>query len=103
MKKAEKQNLTEDELITEAKMKAEESRRQELDDIITVLGTISGRRLMWRLMEKCKTFSSIWDPSAKIHYNAGKQDLGHFIMAEIIEANPKLFTKMMSEHSNEEI
>lgn len=49
------------------------------------------------MMEHTKTFGSIWEPSAKIHYNSGKQDVGHFIMAEIMEADPNLFMKMMKE------
>lgn len=73
-------------------------RKQELADLKYVLASEQGRRLVWRLMGKCKTFSSIWETSAKIHYNAGQQDLGHFLLAEVMEANSESFLQMMKEN-----
>lgn len=56
------------------------------------------RDFLWRLLEETKTFHSIWEQSARIHYNAGKQDFGHFLMGEIIEANEDSFFQMMREN-----
>lgn len=66
-------------------------------DLRAVLSTTSGRRVMWRLLEECKTFESIWEPSAKIHYLAGRQDLGHFILAIIEKASVESLFQMMKE------
>lgn len=90
-------NIADKAEVAKTKRKVKDRRNQELNDIRTVLSTVSGRRLLWRMMEHTKTFGSIWEPSAKIHYNSGKQDVGHFIMAEIMEADPNLFMKMMKE------
>ena len=87
--------------VKKARVAAREIRDVELNDIRTVLGTISGRRLLWRLLEHCKTFNSVWEPSAKIHYNSGMQDIGHFIMSEIVESDSSLLFKMMKESENE--
>lgn len=84
--------------LKEAKERDKDRRRQELNDLRTVLSSVSGRRLFWRLMEQCKTFETVWEPSARIHYNAGKQDIGHFVMSEIVEADENLLFKMMKEH-----
>lgn len=70
-------------------------REQELSDLNAVLSTAEGKRLMWRLLSECGTFESIWEPSAKIHYLAGKQDVGHFLMGEIVEASPSALLDMM--------
>ena len=103
MSKAEVRNAADETQVAKAGKAEEEKRRQELNDIRTVLSTISGRRLLWRMMEQCKTFSSVMDNSAaKVTYNAGKQDLGHFIMAEIVEADENLLFKMMKEQKNGE-
>lgn len=94
-------NAASEKQIKKAEVKGKDKRRQELSDIRTVLSSAPGRRLLWRVMEQCGTFSSIWEASAKIHYNAGKQDLGHFIMAEIVEADENLLFKMMKENKGE--
>jgi hypothetical protein len=102
MEKAAVTNAADRTQVERAERRVENERQQELQDIRTVLSSVSGRRLLWRIMEKCKTFSSVWEPSAKIHYNAGQQDLGHFIMTEIVDANPDLLFKMMRENKEKE-
>lgn len=95
-------NLADADKVSSANARIKEKRRQELNDLRTVLGNESGRRLVWRLLEECKTFGSVWENSAKIHYNAGRQDLGHFIMAEIVEADENLLFKLMKENKKGE-
>ena len=77
-------------------------RYNEMQDLRKILGTIEGRRFVWRLLSECKVFGSIWHPSAQIHYNAGKQDFGHFILAEVGEASQDYLFKMMLENKNKE-
>lgn len=102
MKEALVQNASSKAQIAEAKMKEKLGRDQELNDFRVVLNTKEGRRLVWRLMGKCNVFATVWDPSAKIHYNAGRQDLGHFIMAEVIAADENLLFQMMKENQKGE-
>lgn len=73
-------------------------RTDELNDLREVLSNVAGRRFIWRLMERCKTFESVWHPSALVHYQAGEQDVGHWLMAEINETSRKLFFQMIQEH-----
>jgi hypothetical protein len=49
-------------------------------------------------MGHCKTFESIFEPSAKIYYNSGRQDVGHYLMKEIVEAGEHYLLKMMMEN-----
>lgn len=72
----------------------EKERKKDLQE---VLSTVEGRRFLWGQMKRCKVYESVWESSAKIHYNAGRQDLGHQLMAEIIEASPEAYLQMQKE------
>ena len=62
-----------------------------------MLNTVEGRYTLWTLLEDLGIFRSIWDPSARIHYNAGRQDAGHELMARIIAADPNRYEQMERE------
>jgi len=83
--------------IKKIKLTQGDKRSGELDDIKEVLSIKEGRRFIWRILSKCGAYRSIWEQNSKIHYNAGQQDLGHFIMAEITEADEELLFQMMRE------
>lgn len=87
--------------VHNAEKKEESIREKELNDLRQVLDTPQGRRVVWRFLEKCRVFNSIWEASAKIHFNAGQQDIGHFIMGEIVEADEKFLLEMMKENKKE--
>lgn len=82
-----------------ASSKQKVKRKQELNDIRTVLGTKSGRRLVWRLMEHCKVFGKVYDDSpTKTAYYCGQTEIGKFIMSEVIDTDENLLFKLMSEN-----
>lgn len=85
-------------LVEDAERKEKDIRRQELNDIRTVLSNASGRRLLWRLMEKCNTFQSLFTDPHQMAYLSGQQDIGHFIMSEIVEADEHLLFKIMKDN-----
>ncbi len=70
---------------------------EQKKDLQEVLSTVEGRRFLWAQLGKCKVYESIWESSAKIHYNAGKQDLGHQLMKDILEASPEAYLQMQKE------
>ena len=90
-------NAADEDQVKAAENRILNGRDQELNDIKSILQTQAGRRFLWRLLSHCKTFESIWEPSAKIHYNSGIQDLGHFIMAEIVACDESALLLMMKE------
>ncbi len=83
--------------VEEAGGKERRLRERELNELRTVLSTEAGRRFLWRLMGMCKTFSSIYETSAKIHYNSGQQDIGFYLLREVDAASPEMFFKMREE------
>lgn len=95
-------NLSDEGQVKNAEKKSKFRRDQELSDIKSVLSTEEGKRFIWRILSKCKAFSSVWEASAKIHYNSGQQDLGHYIMSEIIDADEQLLFTMMKNNLKSE-
>lgn len=78
--------------------KRSDHRQRELEGAyVDVLNTESGRRVMWDLLERCGVYRSVWEPSAKIHYNAGRQDMGHELMALLARTDVQLYLKMEHE------
>lgn len=42
-------------------------------------------------------FRSIMETNARIYYNAGQQDLGHYLMGEIASADPEAWLAMQQD------
>lgn len=94
-------NAADESQVKEAKRKELSGRDRELNDVRNILSTREGRRFVWRLLGHCKVFSSVWHASALIHYNAGMQDVGHYILADINDADPALLVLMMKENKGD--
>lgn len=62
-----------------------------------VLGTPAGRALIWEILARVGVYRSIWSPNVQIHYNAGRQDVGHELMADAIRIAPDLYELMEHE------
>jgi hypothetical protein len=45
---------------------------------------LEGRVVMATLIRRAGVYKSIWHPSSEIHYNAGRQDYGHELMADLV-------------------
>ena len=62
-----------------------------------VLSTDAGRLVLWDILGECKFMQSVWHPSALIHCNAGKQEIGLIITSRIADADELMLVKMMQE------
>jgi hypothetical protein len=90
------QNAADEQQVKEAKKKEKFTRESELADLKTVLETAAGQRLLWRVLEKCGTFESTYsDIPHRMAYHAGRQDVGHFVLAEITQARGTALMEMM--------
>lgn len=74
------------------------AREEQLHALRSVLATPEGRYCLWHLLGQSKVMASVFarDP-AQTAYNAGRQDFGHFLIAEIGEASPKAWLLMQQE------
>lgn len=78
-------------------------RENDLDDLKYLMQSHQGRRFFWRLLGHCSVYNSIFNTNALVQsHNSGKQDVGHFVQGEIIQASPDGYLKMQSEHQIKE-
>jgi hypothetical protein len=94
-------DLDESQTLKDKKKKEKKVELKDLrwtEGIKTICKSTAGREVLWRILGQCKVFGSVWEPSAKIHYNAGKQDVGHWLMAEIVRSDENILFKMMTEN-----
>lgn len=87
--------------VERAQSKQKDQARQQMDDIRTLLETAEGRRFLWRLLGHCRVFESVFEPNSRMAYNSGMQDVGHFVLGEIMKARPEAYILMMQEHQEE--
>lgn len=95
--RADVRNAADEKQVSRAARKDRRKDAQRLAMTLAVLGTPEGRAFCWELLEKARVFESIWHPSAAIHYNAGRQDFGHELMADLIKADERLYLQMETE------
>ena len=91
-------NIADENQVKKKQKDSKEKRTIELLELKKILEQKPVRDFLWRLLEEAGVFHSIWEQSAKIHYNSGRQDFGHLIMAEIQEANEESLFQMMREN-----
>lgn len=95
-------NIADKRTVKEAGRKEKWNFRQNKDDLIFLLKLPQFRRYIWRLLETCSIFRSIWRCSAEIHRLAGRQELGQDILVEVTSADPDAFVTMLKENQKPE-
>lgn len=94
-------NAADEEQVKASKKKERRKDEQDIEDVRSILRMEAGRRLFWRYMAKCNVFSSLRGPLPDIHFQEGYRQVGLDIMNDIINADPKMLIRMMSD-ANEE-
>lgn len=95
-------NAADREQVREAGNKERRARMREMDDVKAILDLPQGRRFMWRLLEHCSVHASVFAGNdAMTNHLSGKQDVGHFVLGEIVEARPQAYVDMMLENQKE--
>ena len=97
-------NAADPEQVEKAGHKVSRARNRELDDLRVLLDLPQGRRTIWRLLEHCRAFNSVMGANDSLtNYNAGQQDVGHFLFAEINQAKPDALVQMMLEARKDDV
>lgn len=90
--------------VKAASEKEKFGREQELADVSHLLGSVAGRRFLWRLLGHCGINRTSYDPSgSRVYFNEGMRSVGLWALSEITDANPAAYLSMMQEAANEEI
>lgn len=77
------------------------SRRTELSDVATILGTRAGRRFFWRLITECGIFKSSFTGNNTTFFNEGMRNVGLKFLADSQEF-PDMYLLMMRESKQTE-
>lgn len=92
--------------VRSAEKRAKELRKRELADLREVLKLETGRRVIWRLLERCNIYRMVWHeqaPDGALHFNEGMRNIGLFLMHEMAEADPYALVRMMQEAAAAEL
>jgi hypothetical protein len=95
--RADVRNAADPEQVNRARRKDRDRVRVFSGNLRAVMQTDYGRAVMWELVERAGVYRSVWSPNSEIHYKAGRQDYGHELLAEIIEADEGLYMTMERE------
>lgn len=79
-------------------------REREIEDLKAVMATREGRRFIWRLLGELGSFRTPFVSGAPdaTAFNAGAQNRGFQLMAEIMSEAPKSFLTMQQEAMDDE-
>lgn len=94
-------NVADEQQVKAAAKTERWTQRQALEDWRALLALPAGRRVLWGLLEECGVFRTSWHPSALIHFNEGKRDVGLQILSHITAANDEALLQMMRENKQE--
>lgn len=76
-------------------------RSDQLYTIRTLMNTESGRSFMFRCLQQCGTYGSIFNKDALTHaYNSGARDHGLWLERELKEAAYESYLTMLRENQN---
>lgn len=89
--------------VRAAGKREQKNSEQHRDDLRQLLKQDYGRRFIWKILTHCGVFESIWHPSALIHYNSGRQDVGHWLLAQVNDAQLDAILIMMTENAKEKL
>lgn len=81
---------------------AHEIRRKEIEDLKWVMAHAQGRRFVWRLLDRAGVYRSSFNHSGSVMaHNEGRRDMGLFVLAEMNEAAPESFLKLLRENQGQ--
>lgn len=77
---------------------AREQRRKEVEDIKWLMAHPQGRRIVCRLLEEAGVNRTSFNHSGSLMaFNEGKRHLGLFLTAEVLQAAPEGYFKLLKE------
>lgn len=95
-------NAADEDQVKEAEVKVKHGRDLELNDIRFVLGTVQGRRMLWRYLAACGVYKSSFTGNSQTFFLEGQRNIGLLLLADIQDASPEGYLLMMQEAKKNE-
>lgn len=90
-------NARDERQVERAKEAERQAAKKRKEDLMFVMGDPKGRRVVWDQLAFAGVFNLGWDPSAKIHFNAGMRNVGLRLFQELHQVCPDLYLLMAKE------
>lgn len=81
----------------EAEAERRLKRQEEINDVLNVMNTESGRRFVWRLLDKAGVFRSSFTGNSETFFREGMRNLGLMVIGDLHEVCPELYLLMTQE------
>lgn len=84
-------------------MNEKQLKKRNTADLQTVLKTVQGRRLLWRILQAARVHQHSFVPGdhAATAFHCGQQSIGLFLLHEIEDASPSAYLQMRGEYLSE--
>lgn len=73
-------------------------RDKELDDLRFVMGVPQGRRVLFRILDRCGVYRSSFTGNSQTYFNEGERNIGLYVLSEMTEAKEERIFQMMREN-----
>lgn len=88
-----------DEILQQREELSRLRERQRDDDMKWLMASATGRRIVWRLLERAKVFSSTFDQHAgAMSFNEGRRSAGLELLSDINRLCPHQYPVMAQEN-----
>jgi hypothetical protein len=96
------ENADDPQQVKEGKQREKRLRERNNNDMAWVLHDQRGRRVLYRLIKFCRPTQSALGPNDSItNFNVGMQNVGNFIVDEILKVHPESYITMLQEANKE--
>lgn len=92
-------NASDPKQVKRAKQKEKFQEEDELKDLNEILALESGKRFIWRYLEKCGVFSSSFTGNSETFFREGERNIGLQLLAEVTKANAQSLIDMMNNNN----
>lgn len=84
-------------------MNEKQLKKRNTCDLQTVLKTVQGRRLIWRILQAARVHQHAFVPgdNSATAFHCGQQSIGLFLLSEIEDAAPGAYQQMRGEYLSE--
>lgn len=84
-------------------MNEKQLKKRQTYDLQTVLKTVQGRRILWRILQAARVHQHAFVPgdAHATAFHCGQQSIGLFLLREIEEATPGAYQQMRGEYVSE--
>ena len=84
--------------IKDAEQNQKAQRKQELDDLRSVLATTAGRRFLYRFLAGCGVFRTSYTGTVETYYKEGGRNIGLNLMHDLEEADLEAYATLIREN-----